>query len=48
MYGYDRLPTTVPGGLQRAGHQQPRLPFLDHVRGVLTGVGLHAVPHVQL
>lgn len=41
MYGYDRLPTTVPGGLQEAGHQQRPLPFLDHVRDVLTGVGLH-------
>lgn len=41
LYGYDRLPTTVPGGLQEPGRQQRPLPFLDHVRDVLAALGLH-------
>lgn len=41
LYGYDRLPTTVPGGLQEPGRQARPLPFLDRVRDILTAFGLN-------
>jgi len=41
LYGYDRVPTTVPGNVREPGGQQRPLPFLDKVRDILTSFGLH-------
>lgn len=43
LYGYDRIPTTLPAGSGAVGGQDAPLPFLDRVRDVLTGLGLHEV-----
>lgn len=43
LYGYDLLPTVLPGGSSVVGRQEEPLPFLDNVRRVLTASGLHEV-----
>lgn len=43
LYGYDQIPSTLPGGAGAVGGQEPPLPFLDRVRDVLTALGLSEV-----
>lgn len=40
IYGYERIPTRVPGGITHAGRLAPELDFENRVRELLTGVGL--------
>jgi phenylalanyl-tRNA synthetase beta chain len=41
IYGYERIPTRVPGNITHAGRLAPELEFEGKVRELLTGAGLY-------